>query len=118
MQLERLPDVVGKAYEILGIHIFKTRVRDEAEADAIAKSEIRTPSRSVRGKHSDRTRTGLTEGKQNLIAALGTPPDCWGFGTVLQSVYQRIVGDYTSACLSEIFKRRILVKDTAVAPSL
>jgi len=56
MQLERLPYIVGEAYKILGIHIFKTRVRDEAEADAIAKSEIGTPSRAVRCKQSDRTR--------------------------------------------------------------
>jgi hypothetical protein len=54
MPLERLPDVVGEAYEILGINIFKTRVRDEAEADAIAKSEIGRPNCSVRCKHSDR----------------------------------------------------------------
>jgi hypothetical protein len=36
----------------------------------------------------------------------------------LQSVYQRTGGDYTSGCLSEMFKRRILVEDSAVAVSL
>jgi hypothetical protein len=55
MKLEGVPDVVREAYEILGIHIFKTRVRDEAEADAITKSEITTPSGAVRCKQRYRT---------------------------------------------------------------
>jgi hypothetical protein len=55
MELECLPDVVGEAYEILGIHIFKTRVRNEAEADAITKSEIRSP-RGFCCKQRDRVR--------------------------------------------------------------
>jgi hypothetical protein len=54
MEFEGLPDVVGEADEILGIHVLKTRVRDEAEADAIAQSEIWTPSRAVRAKQSNR----------------------------------------------------------------
>jgi len=55
VKFEELPDMVGEADEILRIHIFKTRVRDEAEADTIAKSEIGARSSVVRTKKSKRT---------------------------------------------------------------
>jgi len=63
MQLERLPYIVGEAYKISGFTYSKPAFVIEAEADAIAKSEIGTPSRAVRCKQSDRTE-GLTEGSK------------------------------------------------------
>jgi len=86
MQLERLPDVVGKAYEILWIHIFKTRVRDEAKADAIAKSEKRRPAAalSAANRATELERNSRREARPN--SRIGTPPDCWFLRRPLQSV--------------------------------
>lgn len=92
MQLERLPDVVGKAYEILWIHIFKTRVRDEAKADAIAKSEKRRPAAalSAANRATELERNSRREARPN--SRIKTPPNCWCLRTALQSVVSEQAG--------------------------